>query len=162
MNTYTPWATNVKLLEKSCLIQTFEILQAQGCGDFIPNPANFRDFMLLVHKLISVSMDDNAWYVRLGGVSTDYSNVVPFDKKLKVVEKLSEKNKNENNSHLNDNNNDNKNENDYQNSKYNGIEQLDLLVIQNSTFSIRVFDRDDTRLVESKLQLAKVSTYGRA
>ena len=112
MNTYTPWATNVKLLEKSCLIQTFEILQAQGCGDFIPNPANFRDFMLLVHKLISVSMDDNAWYVRLGGVSTDYSNVVPFDKKLKVVEKLSEKNKNESNSHHNDNNNDNKNEND--------------------------------------------------
>ena len=148
MNTYTPWATNVKSLEKSCSIEIFEMLKASGCGDFIPNPLEFRDFVRLVQRLITVSMDHNAWYVRLGGVSTDYTDVIPY-KEAKTVSKITETNSIDNNN--------NNNIGNYENSKYNGIEILDILVIENSTFSMRVFDSDFSRLAESRLQMKKVS-----
>ena len=149
MNTYTPWATNVKLLEKSCLIETFEMLKADGCGDFIPNPLEFRDFMLLVQRLITVSMDHNAWYVRIGGVSTDYTDIIPYNKETKSVKVLDSKN--------NDFDNKNNSNNYYENRKYNGIELLDILIIENSTFSIRVYDSDVNRLTETRLKMTKVS-----
>ena len=126
------------------------MLKASGCGDFIPNPLDFRDFVRLVQRLITVSMDHNAWYVRLGGVSTDYTDVIPY-KEAKTVLKISERYSIDNN---NNNNNDIGN---YENSKYNGIEILDILIIENSTFSMRVFDSDFSRLAESRLQMKKVS-----
>ena len=130
------------------------MLKASGCGDFIPNPLDFRDFVRLVQRLITVSMDHNAWYVRLGGVSTDYTDVIPY-KEAKTVLKVSESNSIDNNNNNNDNNNNNIG--NYENSKYNGIEILDILVIENSTFSMRVFDSDFSRLAESRLQMKKVS-----
>ena len=82
-------------------------------------------------------------------VSTDYTDVIPY-KEAKTVLKISETNSI-------DINNYNNNIGNYENSKYNGIEILDILVIENSTFSMRVFDSDFSRLAESRLQMKKVS-----
>lgn len=138
INTYTAWANNVKNLQNICTRETFEILDANNCGDFIPNPVNFGDFLQLVNILVSTAYDDNLWYVRLGGVSTDFSGVIPYKKPGKNEEKKE----------LKENINLNKN---------NGVGMLDVLVVKNSSFSIRVFDRDGSRLLLSSQQLSKVA-----
>jgi hypothetical protein len=156
MNTYTPWATNVRLLEGSCPVHVFEQLKCRGCAAYIPNPASFRDFLTLVNNLVSMTYDDNAWYVKIGGVNTNFTGVNP-NKKPDIKSKTAVRPPDASNGGAGTGtigvgagfgggwNN--------------GVGQLDVLIVRNSSYSIRVFDRDGPRTVESLNRLSMVRTY---
>lgn len=153
MNTYTPWATNVRSLENSCTVDVFEQLKCRGCADFIPNPASFRDFLQLVDRLVSMAYDDNCWYVRIGGVSTDFTGVIPNKKPDKKSRTISTR------SPVTTVGGTGTGRDGARGGWNNGVGQLDVLIVRNSSYSIRVFDRDGPRIIDSIKQLKTVRTY---
>ena len=145
-------------------------MKADNCTNYIPNPVNFRDFIRLVGLLASVSREDNLWHLRLGGVNTDFKGVIPYknteipgkpgkagksgkgekeEKAVAVVKVDEEKARS-----IMDIANGMNIMHDFiggegDRVRRGGVGQLDLLIVQNSSFSIRVLDRDVARIVQS-------------
>ena len=141
--TFTPWASTILSLHRTCAEKHFELLKADNCSNFIPFTANYGEFDRLVDRYLAADSDKSSWYLHIGEITANLNGILPYGKIGNSASNNITKNK------LDSTSNKSK-------TKKNGVEQLFLKMISKSSYTIRVFDSVMKRAISSTKKLTKV------
>ena len=141
--TYTPWASAVLSLHRTCAVEYFDLLKADNCSNLIPITANYGEFDRLVDRYLAVDNDQSSWYLHIGEITANLNGIIPYGK----IDKLASNNITKDKSDLSSNK---------LKTKHNAVEQLFVKMISKSSYTIRVFDSVMKRAVSSTKKLTEV------